>query len=501
NLIFNSMTGYQWMKDNLCLDQDFTPASIFTLNQLQNLNALTQEFVLKSKDKQAWKWVNGLFGSFKNLRTNSPVCFKKDGVSLLEASINGNIPSTYNMTFDLTDDELKMPSRFTENDYSAALYHQSTYQIPSVDGLSVSAGLRLDYERVSLDYASSALMNTAYTMTRGMMSIGDNLAVHSLLNGNLASDFWHLIPKFSIEYAFNKQNKLYASVTRGFQAGGYNIQLFSDLLQKQLQADMSVQLKNSIAQQLQPYVNMGMPQSAINTIVSHIPTSAGVENVGKAIAYNPEYSWNYELGFHSEPVNGKLQMDGAVFYIDTKDRQIAQFSPDGYGRMMKNAAGSVSKGVELSVLAKPFSHLGLNASYGLTEATFTEYKDSVKTSTGYQEVDYSGNYVPMVPKHTLSAGADYSFDMKGKVLDKIQLAAQYHAAGPIYWTEANNMKQAFYGLTDAQISFFKQHVRLDCWIRNAFDTRYNTFYFESMGSAFAQQGRPMQIGFTTKWTF
>lgn len=499
--VFSSMTGYQWLDDNLLLDQDFSPASIFTLNQKQRQNAVTQEFVIKSREKNSWEWVNGLFGFFRDMRTDSPVHFKTDGVSMLEGSINAGIPSTLNLSVDLTDPDIAIPGLFTEKNISGALYHQSEYHFKSLKGLSAIAGLRLDYEKVTLDYASSALMNVSYLMTRGSMSISDNLAVNAVLKGKNYEDFLNLIPKFSLQYEFNGRNMVYATVSRGFQAGGYNVQLFSDLIQKELQAEMTSQMKTSMAGQLQKYVSMGMPQSAVDAAVARIPVSKGVEDVGAAISYKPEFSWNYEAGFHSEPIKDKLQIDGALFFINTKDRQIALFSPSGYGRMMKNATGSISKGLELSVIAKPVKNLGLNASYGFTKATFTDYKDSARIGASYQEIDYSGKYVPMVPKNTFSAGADYTFNVVCKMLDKICLSAQYHAAGPIYWTESNDIKQDFYGITDAQLSFFKNDMRFDFWIKNAFDTRYDAFYFSSMGSNFAQQGRPMQIGFTTKLTF
>jgi len=304
-----------------------------------------------------------------------------------------------------------------------------------------------------------------------------------------------------MQYDFNTKNRIYASVSKGYQAGGYNIQLFSDLVQTQLQAVMTAQMKESIKDKLQPYVAMGMPQTSVNAILAHIPVTEEVSDVKKAISYDPEYSWNYEVGLHAEPIQGKLQVDAALFYIDCNDRQIAQFSPNGFGRMMKNASGSYSKGFEISVLAKPVKELSLKASYGFTEARFTDYKDSVRVNGVYQEVDYSGNYVPMIPKHTLALGADYTWNIREKILDKVIFGAQYTATSSIYWTEENDLNQGYYGITNAQISFVKGSVGFDLWVKNAFDQHYNTFYFESLGKAFAQEGKLRQVGVTIGWRF
>jgi outer membrane receptor protein involved in Fe transport len=173
-----------------------------------------------------------------------------------------------------------------------------------------------------------------------------------------------------------------------------------------------------------------------------------------------------------------------------------QFAPNGYGRMMKNAGASVSKGFELTASAKPIRDLGLQVAYGLTDARFTRYVDSVRVNGTYQQVNYKGKKVAMVPQNTLSVGADYWIGLKSRCLDGVRLSAQYTGAGPIYFTEANDRKQDFYGLMDGQMAFNKHNRSLILWIRNGFNEVYNTFYFESMGKAFIQRGAPRQLGIT-----
>ena len=46
--IFTSTTGYQFLDDDMHLDQDFTPRAIFTLQQKQKMHAVSQEFAIKS---------------------------------------------------------------------------------------------------------------------------------------------------------------------------------------------------------------------------------------------------------------------------------------------------------------------------------------------------------------------------------------------------------------------------------------------------------------------
>jgi outer membrane receptor protein involved in Fe transport len=500
-VVFHSVTGYQKLKDALVMDQDFSTASVFTLHQNQDLMSLTQEMVLKSNHEKSFRWMLGIFGSLSDLQTSSPVQFKQDGIaSLLEDNINKNIPSSLNLNVDITDEVLDIPSFFKEKRHSLAFYDQFTWDLPIMSGLSLTGGLRIEYEGVAMDWNSSASMDYRYLMSRYGMSIGENLTADALLKSDAAKNYLQLTPKISLQYVFDARNRVYASFTKGYQSGGYNVQLFSDLIQTELQAVMSRQMKGSMASQLQSLVTMGMPQASVDAIVARIPVSEGVTAVEPIISYDPEYSWNYEAGFHSETVKDRLFLDGAVFYTDCYNRQITQFSPNGFGRMMKNAGKSHSLGFELSMQSRVLDGLDVNASYGFTDARFDRYRDSVRIDGTYKEVDYSGKRVPIIPKHTLSLGVKYGFGLSG-ILDRIAFGAQYHAAGPIYWTENNDVKQSFYGLTDAQISFIKNDCQLQCWVKNMFKETYRTFYFESLGNAFAQQGMPRQIGVTVQYAF
>jgi len=496
---FHSVTGFQHFNDALKLDQDFSTASLFTLHQNQDFNALTQEFVYKSTDNRPLQWVFGAFGAASLTKTQAPVQFKQDGiVTMLENNINRGIPTSVGLTVDITDNVLDIPSDFNEQRQTAALYHQLTYQLPFVKGLSVTGGLRLEYERVQLNWNSSADMNYLYTMVNHGLTLSESLTANALLKGDASKSYVELTPKIALEYTFNPKNKVYASLTRGHQAGGYNVQLFSDLIQTELQAVMSQQMKTSMSTQLLSY---GLPQSSVDGIVSHIPTSTNVTNEAMVLSYDPEYSWNYEVGFHSEPLTDRLQVDGSLFYVDCYNRQIAQFSPSGFGRMMKNAGKSYSKGFEISVLAKLLSNLNVRVAYGFTQARFTKYADSARVNGVYQEVDYAGKSVPMIPKHTLSLGTDYSMNVNSCLLDRVDLSAQYQANGPIYWTEKNDVQQAFNGVADGQIAFVKGECQLQLWVKNAFNEKFRTFYFESMGKEFAQQNRPRQIGATIQYKF
>ena len=79
-------------------------------------------------------------------------------------------------------------------------------------------------------------------------------------------------------------------------------------------------------------------------------------------------------------------------------------------------------------------------------------------------------------------------------LDDIRLDVNCTGAGRIYWTEQNTASQPFYVTLNGRLSLRRGAVQADVWLRNALNTDYTAFYFESLGNAFRQQGRPLQAG-------
>ena len=295
-----------------------------------------------------------------------------------------------------------------------------------------------------------------------------------------------LLPKFALQYEWRKGNNVYATATRGYRSGGYNIQMFSDLI--------TGVLSNSMMDAIAADPKFSSMSAMIKK--KELP------DVKDATRYKPEYTWNYELGSHHTLWEGRLLADLSVFYMDTRNQQISKFADSGLGRITVNAGKSHSYGAEVSLRAAVTDALMLNACYGYTYATFKDYETNVKVNGKMQSINYKGNYVPFVPKHTLNIGGQYVFRINpGHLLDRIQLNANYTAAGRIYWTEENTVSQAFYGTLNGRVSFQKGRGQIDFWVRNALDKEYAAFYFESMGNGFMQKGRPIQAGIELRCRF
>ncbi len=103
--------------------------------------------------------------------------------------------------------------------------------------------------------------------------------------------------------------------------------------------------------------------------------------------------------------------------------------------------------------------------------------------------------------HTLFAEASHSLEIGGDSNKLLTLAANVRATGDIYWDEANTMRQPFYALLGASITWKQARYSLQLWGRNLTDTDYKTFYFVSIQHHFLQRGHGRSMGATLRLNF
>lgn len=459
NVELSSISSFQYVDDNMTLDQDFLPQSYFTLTQKRREWALTQDFIGKGRAGN-YSWLGGVFGFYKRMKMEAPVTFKEDGIErlILDNANRAMVPKGMMLSHD--DGRIALNSRFTNPVWGAAVYHRSTYRAGAWD---FSAGIRIDVEKTSLRYFSDCA--TAFTVSRKM---GDSwvpltqVPVNIDESDRLSKTFVEALPKVSVTYNIQSlpSTNIYVSVARGYKSGGYNTQMFSDVLQQKL---MSV---------------MGTPEAY---------------DAEEIMSYKPEYSWNYEVGSHFSTRDGRVRGQAALFYIDCRDQQLTSF-PEGLttGRMMTNAGKTRSYGVELSASYFPIDRLELTASYGYTNAKFVKYHDGLE--------NYKGKSIPYSPKNTIFASLNYTHPFKGWV-EELKFDINCRGIGEIMWNEANTVKQPLYATLGASVTAVHKNCSLTVWGENLTDTQYDTFYFVSIGNAFLQRGKPARMGVTLRMNF
>ncbi len=255
-------------------------------------------------------------------------------------------------------------------------------------------------------------------------------------------DFFEILPKVAVKYSISEYFVPYATIAKGYNSGGFNSTF-------EREEDRS---------------------------------------------FDPEQSWNYEAGIKAKWLQQRIYANLAFFLIDWDNQQVYQTVPSGTGSMLTNAGKSESKGVEFELKALPSKNLETWLAFGYNEAKFVEYLKN-------EDEDYSGNYMPYVPRFSFNIGGNYSVDVNQNWLDKIRFHLTYNGFGKHYWKEDNIAYQDYYGLLNGRVSFERKNLTLALWSKNILDSEYNSFYFRALGNSYAQIGKPATMGVNLKVVF
>jgi outer membrane receptor protein involved in Fe transport len=283
----------------------------------------------------------------------------------------------------------------------------------------------------------------------------------AVLENDSKRSFNQLLPKVGVTYRLDDSgSNIYAIVSKGYRAGGYNIQMFSEIYQSE-------------------FMKKGKTLSQGDVTISY--TDEDYAAVDETISYKPEESWNYEAGAHLNLLDGKLHADVAVYYMKIRNQQLSVMSPDNnYGRIMVNAGKSHTMGLEMSLRGRAFDdRLDWFCNLSTVNALFDEYDI------------YDGCSIPFVPSSSFSLGGNYR-------IDRFFVGANLTGQGYTQWNEANTFGQKEYVLLGAHVGYDFGNCNVRLWGRNLTDTKYNTFAVESKAAGqalrFAQRGNPLQVG-------
>jgi len=262
-----------------------------------------------------------------------------------------------------------------------------------------------------------------------------------------ALEYVELLPKVALNYVSGR-NSFYGVIAKGYKTGGFNSTFYRE----------------------------------------------------EDLFYGPEQSWNYEVGMKTALFSNTVYADLSLFYIDWLNQQIYQpaLFPDGTlapGSNLKNAGRSVSKGGEITIKTLPLLGISPVVSYGYTHAIFTEHMADAET-------DYSGNFIPYIPRHTLTVQLSRSFRTDNtRLIDHVRVNLLYRGQGEIFWNEQNTFRTGYYNLLDLKISLAKDGFVLEAWGKNLLGADYESFYFQAIGNEYVQMGKPFRFGLNLNYEF
>lgn len=302
--------------------------------------------------------------------------------------------------------------------------------------------------RVRLPANFELTLGARYTHDRKTASLNRVDAINpggSFRADDLKADWSEFTPRAVLTWAPRADFRAYASITRGFTAGGFNT-------------------------------------DAATTAALTTP-------------FDPETVTNYELGVKSQWLDNRLRFNAAIFQMDYKDKQELYFNNLTRILTITNAGEATIKGAEVEVAVQPVRWLGLSGTYAHLDTAYDEFIIPGGAV-------YTGNSLGSSPRHTASLAADLDLPL-GDAAWLIGSASWSYmgtyntgaAADPNLQVKSYSLANAMLGVETADRAW-----RFSVWVRNL--TNKDFVLTNSTQGVLAEYlGEPRTWGFTMSARF
>ena len=422
-LTLKSITAYRALDSSVTdSDQDGTPYDLgVILYRNDRQHQFSQELqLLGSALRQRLTWIGGLLyfeenAAFEQLyQIFSPVSRSFIGNIPSGDAINRSVAAYAQLSFALTP-RIKLTAGARYNEDARQLTSHNARVVDGIESCRLSAAL-LDQPGVC----------TATRPTRYF-------------------DYAPLTA--SLEFRPVRPALLYAKVSRGFRAGGYNIR--------------------------------GTTEMDLDT-------------------FEPEYVDSFEIGAKSELFDDRLRANLALFHTKFKDIQLVQHEqvPGQIGslRFIRNGGEARIDGGELEIVAL-LRALRLTAALGVTDARFT------KLNPGVADVTLESTFL-LAPEHTASIAADLPIAVDFGALD-VHADYSWRDDVSFAYDPASPARQGAYGLLNAMLAarFDRARLEVSLWGRNLTGQSYATRAWENDFYVSAALGSPRTYGISVAYQF
>ena len=281
----------------------------------------------------------------------------------------------------------------------------------------------------------------------------------TVVNQNLAADFNAFTPRVVVNYEAADDINVYASATRGFKSGGFNLLA------------------------IQP-------------------------------GFAPEKVWTFEGGIKTQFADKRVTLNANIFYAKYDDIQVGQII--NLSSVLTNAAKATLKGAEIEFSARPTDALELGATLAYLDAKYDNFCSGDPTRpaapvspgcTAANPIQLGGNRFPRAPELTLTAMVAYTIPVASGGLT-VRGDVRYQSQ--TFFTQFNRslISQPGYTLANARISWSPENGRFTIggFVNNVFNKTYFSEVLES--GAFNPQlvaqayvGAPRTYGVTASVKF
>jgi outer membrane receptor protein involved in Fe transport len=443
DITLTSITSYIAFKETGAMDQDgMNLQDIDLRNFYGRIRSFSQELRLANDQASSFRWIIG--GNYS-----------RDKVYYRENLVYDDSSAFYN--YGINTSENYSDQKMT----NIAGFGNAELDIG--DAFTLKAGLRYTKNKRSADICNhdggNGLTAAFFSAAFGLnppLGINDCFALDNNFqtgefHGNLNED--NLSWRAGVDWKASDTLLLYANVSKGFKAGGF-----------------------------------------------------GNINASAQVQYAPavqESILNYEAGFKLQAANRRVSLNGAVFYMDYKDKQLRSKLIDGTFGVLDaiiNIPKSRLQGAEIELQARPVQ--GLSFGFAMTYID-SKIKDYVGVNAGGVTADFAGSTVPFTPKW--QGSANMRFDIP--LTDSINLFGgpqlTYRSGTYAIVGETPEYRIDEYVLLDAQLGIESADDRwkVMLWGKNITSEYYWTNVVAGQDTIVRYAARPATYGVTVGFKY
>jgi outer membrane receptor protein involved in Fe transport len=349
--------------------------------------------------------------------------------------------------------------RVANSDWLVGVYYQNS-SIDLTRDYTYSSIFNSEYKTESASIFSE--LNTSLTddliLTSGLRlenwksDYSDNNAIAGDNDENLIGG------KLALEYTTSSADLVYASITRGYKAGGFNGEV--DLPSEELRD------------------------------------------------FDTEYQWNYEVGSKFSALQERMNHRVSLFYTDRQDLQLKSSTAidNGSGGVSfvdytTNAGKGFSYGLEWEMDWQVLSDLTWTTSLGLLKTEVTEHNNPDSTSFNLE-----GREAAHAPAYTYATAINYA--LTNYVFVQVQLEGK----DAFFYSDSHNFKSDAYSIVNARLAYQRDNFEVALYGKNLTDEEYGVRGFAGWDAdprsgsdydetEFEQLGAPRVVGISTRVSF
>jgi len=234
--------------------------------------------------------------------------------------------------------------------------------------------------------------------------------------------------------------------------------------------------------------------------------AGGINLDPRLASYEPETNKMGELGIKSTVADGRLRINGALFYSDYDGMQLSSLTAIGTPPALLpntlNAAPAEIYGAELELTGR-FGATEFNLGVSALHSEFTDNALLTDSQTNTNRLVPEGSSVPFAPEMTATAGIQRDFRLGSWTLvPRIQVSYMDEQLSTPFPSVATSVPSRT--VTDLRLTAIaSEKLRLEAFATNILDETYIAAQVQDASSATGGiiYGAPLQIGVRAKFDF